>query len=350
MEGRRACCRSVRCCIRPASLRRVQDRVSPQASACTWTRRNSQYSLAGAHRGTAHRGTAHRGGGQLVGQPARRGDARAAETVCCCERPASLVRCGETCARPTLTAAHAHELARAHTRDLTVGTPSQVLIAAAVDSWDNLREGAMRVLQKLSRPLAGCTQPEQVQQLLHWSMALLASPRVREADSGARLLCLVQEIYVADLAWVILPSTLTVRPPASPDKSTPPTLSHPNNDSNLGEVEEVNNAASADDGSSTGQARQGVSAGSCGAGSGVAESGERSIDGAYRAQVAFFGSLVDMVEAKVVLARDSMVAACRESFLHGSLLALRYFLASYPWKDVLARPAHVRLPPPSAAV
>ena len=57
--------------------------------------------------------------------------------------------------------------------------------AAAVDSWDCLRDGAVACLMKLPSPLPGLGTPEALLPQLRWACQLLRSPRVRESDAGS---------------------------------------------------------------------------------------------------------------------------------------------------------------------
>lgn len=60
----------------------------------------------------------------------------------------------------------------------------KALLSALVNSWDQLRESAAKVLLLLPSPLPGLASPQQLLPLLVWAAQLLDSPRQHEADAG----------------------------------------------------------------------------------------------------------------------------------------------------------------------
>ncbi|KAJ9513159.1 hypothetical protein QJQ45_029351, partial [Haematococcus lacustris] len=94
------------------------------------------------------------------------------------------------------------------------GPVVQLLLVGAVDSWDKLRQGACSALLKLGSPLPGLATPAQLQPLLEWAQGLMWSPRLREADAGARMLRLMLAKYALGLHWHFqLGRPLRLQPP-----------------------------------------------------------------------------------------------------------------------------------------
>jgi hypothetical protein len=151
--------------------------------------------------------------------------------------------------------------------------PSTVaaLLDAMLDPWDRIREAAGEALAALPAPLPGVEAPAAVDALLRRARALACSPRLREADSGARLMLLVFQQYVLRLGWRVAPGA------AAGGAEAPP----PGGDGGGG--------------------------------------------GARRAEAVlhFMHSMVDLVDAALADAAADMAAACRRSLAHGPLLALR---------------------------
>ena len=67
--------------------------------------------------------------------------------------------------------------------------------AAALGSWERLRDIAVAVLLRLPTPLPGMDSPAAVQPLLRCALALLECPRGREVDAGAQLLVILLQKY-----------------------------------------------------------------------------------------------------------------------------------------------------------
>jgi len=156
---------------------------------------------------------------------------------------------------------------------------TSALLAAGVDSWDRVRERVAALLSRHAAPLPGLHSPAQLQQLLQWLGALCRSPRVRESDAAARLLCTLADKYVLQLRWSVrLPGAL----PGQAAGEVGPLAAAPDPDTPLPSAE-------------------------C-------------------AAVAYLEGLVEAVAADVALAQQDPVAASRRAFAHGTLLALRYAL------------------------
>ena len=140
----------------------------------------------------------------------------------------------------------------------------KVLLSCLLDSWDKIREGAGEALLLLPSPLPGIDTPEEVLKLMQLGLNLLRSPRLKDADAGARIIVLIFQQYVMGLGWRcgVHPAVVHV-PSAKQD-----------------------------------QARNG-------------------------AVLDFLGSVVGLVANKVEAGEADLGAASRESLAHGPLLALR---------------------------
>ncbi len=77
-----------------------------------------------------------------------------------------------------------------------------MLLGCVIDSWDKVRESAAEALLLLPAPLPGLDTPKQVQALLKWGLRLSSSPKLKNADAGARILLLVfQHFVVGAQGW-----------------------------------------------------------------------------------------------------------------------------------------------------
>ncbi|XP_022739375.1 thyroid adenoma-associated protein homolog isoform X2 [Durio zibethinus] len=76
-----------------------------------------------------------------------------------------------------------------------------LLVGSIIDSWDRLRESSFRILLHFPTPLPGISSEEMVQKVIKWAKKLVCSPRVRESDAGALTLRLIFRKYVLDLGW-----------------------------------------------------------------------------------------------------------------------------------------------------
>ncbi|XP_015573647.2 thyroid adenoma-associated protein homolog isoform X1 [Ricinus communis] len=81
-----------------------------------------------------------------------------------------------------------------------------LLVGSIIDSWDRLRESSFRILLYFPTPLPGISSEEMVQRVIAWAKNLVSSPRVRESDAGALTLKLIFRKYVLELGWIVRPS------------------------------------------------------------------------------------------------------------------------------------------------
>ncbi|PWA54740.1 hypothetical protein CTI12_AA431500 [Artemisia annua] len=154
-----------------------------------------------------------------------------------------------------------------------------LLVGSIVDSWDRLRENSFRILLHFETPLPGISTTDMVQEVIIWAKKLVCSPRVRESDAGALTMRLIFRKYVLDLGWIVKTSCNAVS-----FRSQQPSL--------------VN-------GDST----------SC---SPVIE---------------YFTSLIDWLHSAVEMGEKDLSDACRDSFVHGVLLTLRYTFEELDWNS-----------------
>ncbi|GJP51778.1 hypothetical protein CLOM_g10920 [Closterium sp. NIES-68] len=177
---------------------------------------------------------------------------------------------------------------------------THLLLAAAVDSWDRLREAALTTLLKYPAPLPGLEREGEVAGVVQWACGLVMSPRVRESDAGALVLKLVFKKYVLGLGWrVRVFPTVTVTATAAAAGLNADSAVISSNISN---------------GGSDGSSSRGASA-----------------------MLEYLQSLNEWLAALVEEGERDMIGACRHSLVHGVLLLLRYTLEEVDWTAV---PAH----------
>lgn len=164
-----------------------------------------------------------------------------------------------------------------------------LLLTAVGDPWDKIRESASEALLLLPAPLPGLSSPEAVQALVQRALQLLRSPRMKDADGGARLVVIVFQQYVLRLGWQV----------ALKSGST-------------GDIEvQVQLPRAGSDESSEAPA------------------------------LAFLDNLLGLVDANIAAGEADLLGASQRSLAHGPLLALRYAqqfslrLASHPALDCM---------------
>jgi hypothetical protein len=171
----------------------------------------------------------------------------------------------------------------------------QVLIGSVVESWVPLRNLAASVLRLLPWPPPGLDQQDDVLRLVNQSAMLLRSPRPLEADAGAKLLSLVHDCHALQFGWII---SLY---PVPQVEARMPICDAQTGSQNLFQTE-------------TSQFGQHTST-------------------SFEASLHLTSSLLQAVQAAILLAEDDMVAACKQSFSQGNLLALQYVIAQFPWTE-----------------
>ncbi|KAH6791145.1 thyroid adenoma-associated-like protein [Perilla frutescens var. frutescens] len=156
-----------------------------------------------------------------------------------------------------------------------------LLVGSIVDSWDRLRECSLLILLYFPTPLPGICSPESVSEAIRWAKKLICSPRVRESDAGALTLRLIFRKYVLDLSWIVQPSC--------------------NGVSFCLEGEQSN--------------------------------GPYQICTSSSPVISYMASLIDWLLAAVEDAEKNLSEACKNSFVHGILLALRYTFEELDWNS-----------------
>jgi hypothetical protein len=156
-----------------------------------------------------------------------------------------------------------------------------LLVGSIIDSWDRLRESSFRILLHFPTPLPGISSEDMVQKVIAWAKKLVCSPRVRESDAGALTLRLIFRKYVLELGWIVKASVNIVcfRPL--------PGLVNGNYQS--------------------GKPRHPV--------------------------IEYMESLVDWLNVAVEDGERDLSEACKNSFVHGVLLALRYTFEELDWNS-----------------
>ncbi|GAA0169120.1 scaffold/adaptor protein [Lithospermum erythrorhizon] len=174
----------------------------------------------------------------------------------------------------------------------TLPESALLLVGSIVDSWDRLRESSFRILLHFPTPLPGIHSPDMVEQAIIWAKRLVCSPRVRESDAGALTLRLIFRKYVVDLGWIVRPSSNSVSSHLQPELSN----------GNLHNTTQ---------------------------GSPVME---------------YIRSLIDWLLLSIEEGEKDLSEACKDSFVHGILLTLRYTFEELDWSsDVLSNAFEMKL-------
>ena len=156
-----------------------------------------------------------------------------------------------------------------------------LLVGSIIDSWDRLRENSFRILLQFPTPLPGISSEGMIKEVIIWAKKLVFSPRVRESDAGALALRLIFRKYVLELGWNVQASVNVV--------------------SFYSESELLKNSGQ-----------------SCKSRFPVIE---------------YIKSLIDWLHAAVEEGEKDLSEACRNSFVHGILLTLRYTFEELNWNS-----------------
>ncbi|XP_021765907.1 thyroid adenoma-associated protein homolog [Chenopodium quinoa] len=162
---------------------------------------------------------------------------------------------------------------------LTRPDSTMLLVGSIIDSWDRLRESSFRILLSFPTPLPGISSENKVQEVILWAKKLVCSPRVRESDAGALALRLIFRKYVLDLGWIIGASgNVTCHKPEAESRNE----EHQSSESKL-------------------------------------------------PLILYINSLIDWLQAAAEEGEKDLFEACKNSFAHGVLLALRYAFEELDW-------------------
>ncbi|KHG16677.1 Thyroid adenoma-associated protein [Gossypium arboreum] len=156
-----------------------------------------------------------------------------------------------------------------------------LLVGSIIDSWDRLRESSFRILLHFPTPLPGISSDEMVQKVITWAKKLVCSPRVRESDAGALTLRLLFRKYVLDLGWRVRVSVSVV-------------CSHSQNSPLNGDYHKCP---------------------------------------AIHPVMEYVKSLIHWLDVAVEEGEKDLAEACKNSFVHGVLLALRYTFEELDWNS-----------------
>lgn len=156
-----------------------------------------------------------------------------------------------------------------------------LLVGSVVDSWDRLRENIFRILLHFPNPLPGISTINMVQKVIAWAKKLVCSPRVRESDAGALTLRLLFRKYALDLGWIVKASS--------------------NVDCSRAQCE-LSNGDSV---------------------------GSKSMHPVME----YIQSLIHWLTTSVEEGEKDLTEACKNSFVHGVLLALRYTFEELDWNS-----------------
>ncbi|KAK5802285.1 hypothetical protein PVK06_029870 [Gossypium arboreum] len=156
-----------------------------------------------------------------------------------------------------------------------------LLVGSIIDSWDRLRESSFRILLHFPTPLPGISSDEMVQKVITWAKKLVCSPRVRESDAGALTLRLLFRKYVLDLGWRVRVSVSVV-------------CSHLQNSPLNGDYHKCP---------------------------------------AIHPVMEYVKSLIHWLDVAVEEGEKDLAEACKNSFVHGVLLALRYTFEELDWNS-----------------
>ncbi|KAK9272640.1 hypothetical protein L1049_003016 [Liquidambar formosana] len=166
-----------------------------------------------------------------------------------------------------------------YNKGITLPDSTLLLVGSIIDSWDRLRESSFRILLHFPTPLPGISSPDMVQEAITWAKKLVCSPRVRESDAGALTLRLIFRKYVLELGWIVSASVNVV---------------HIHSQS-----EWIN--------------------GNC------------HIGKSKFPVIEYINSMIDWLCIVVDEGEKDLSEACRNSFVHGVLLTLRYTFEELDW-------------------
>ncbi|KAG8384709.1 hypothetical protein BUALT_Bualt04G0146500 [Buddleja alternifolia] len=168
-----------------------------------------------------------------------------------------------------------------YSKSFTSPDSTLLLVASIVDSWDRLRENSFRILLNFPTPLPGICSPDLVREAIIWAKKLVCSPRVRESDAGALTLRLLFRKYVLELSWIVRPSCNVVS-------------SCPESKLSNGAYQNCSSSCPV---------------------------------------VIYMVSLLDWLLVAVEEAEKNLSEACKNSFVHGILLTLRYTFEELDWSS-----------------
>lgn len=180
-----------------------------------------------------------------------------------------------------------------YTKGFMLCDSTLLLVGSIIDSWDRLRVSSFNILLHFPTPLPGIDTPDKAQEAIMWAKKLVCSPRVRESDAGALTLRLIFRKYVLEVGWKVNLSLNVV------SCHLPANL--PN--------------------------------------------GESHVYACHSPVVEYISSLIDWLLVSVENGEKDLSEACRNSFVHGVLLTLRYTFEELNWncKTIMSNIAEMKL-------
>ncbi|KAF9591066.1 hypothetical protein IFM89_001276 [Coptis chinensis] len=163
----------------------------------------------------------------------------------------------------------------------TLPDSTLLLVGSIVDSWDRLRQSSFRILLHFPTPLPGIASENGVREVIVWAKKLVCSPRVRESDAGAMSLRLIFRKYVLDFGWFVGASVNAV----------------------------------------------------CCQSQSELPNGSSLIQKSRFPVIDYILSLIDWLHVVVREGEKDLSEACKNSFVHGVLLTLRYTFEELEWNS-----------------
>ncbi|KAF7802969.1 thyroid adenoma-associated protein-like protein [Senna tora] len=168
-----------------------------------------------------------------------------------------------------------------YNKGMTSSSSTLLLVGSIIDSWDRLRESSFRILLHFPTPLPGISSDNMLIKVIAWAKKLVCSPRVRESDAGALTMRLIFRKYVLELGCLVDASSNVV---------------HFISKSDL--LNDVNQSSK------------------------------------FRNPVIhYMKSMIDWLDIAVRDGERDLSMACKNSFVHGILLALRYAFEELDWNS-----------------
>ncbi|KAM0958258.1 hypothetical protein EV1_023338 [Malus domestica] len=172
-----------------------------------------------------------------------------------------------------------------YNKGMTSPDSTLLLVGSIIDSWDKLRENSFRILLHFPTPLPGISDEGMVHNVILWAKKLVCSPRVRETDAGALTLRLIFRKYVLQLGWTVQAS--------------------------------VNVTCLRTESSM--------------------ENGDNQNYNTGYPVMEYVRSLIDWLDVSIEEGEKDLSEACRNSFVHGVLLTLRYAFEELDFNSDIAQ-------------
>ncbi|CAN6572062.1 unnamed protein product [Malus baccata var. baccata] len=172
-----------------------------------------------------------------------------------------------------------------YNKGMTSPDSTLLLVGSIIDSWDKLRENSFRILLHFPTPLPGISDEGMVQNVILWAKKLVCGPRVRETDAGALTLRLIFRKYVLQLGWTV-------------------------------------------------QASVNVT---CLRTESAMENGDNQNYNTGYPVMEYVRSLIDWLDVSIEEGEKDLSEACRNSFVHGVLLTLRYAFEELDFNSDIAQ-------------